>query len=150
MPPKKNKVSSSPCKPGPDVVHKPDPTKQAFKRNMEELGPVLEATMEDLDEYYNIVREMKLEMDSPKFKNTTDPAKFKNEMKLLTSVIAKMEEALNGLQEAAKFTNEIVLQESVGSKMEQALDALQEAAALTHFVDGGNEAGGRKKKKTQD
>lgn len=115
MPPKKNKLAQSSAGPLTKTEKEKQEIKeekQRFKRNMDELGPVLESFMEDLDEYQSIVASMVL-----------DPAIFKNEVMLQKSVVKKMDEALN---------------------------ALQEASALTHFADGSDEDGARKKKKSSD
>lgn len=112
MPPKKNKLvkssSGSLTKPEKEKEEIKE-EKQRFKRNMDELVPVLESFIDDLDEYKSIVASQLM-----------DPVKFKNE---------------------------VMLQKRVVKKMEEAMDALQEATALTHFKDGSDEDGARKKKK---
>ena len=109
MPPKKNRLAQSSAAPVTEQVIE---AKRNFKRNMQELCPVIECYMEDIQEYQDIVKALPLDSDQLK--------------------------------------NEIALQKSVVSKIEQALDALQEAAALTRLADGDNDDGARKKKKASE
>jgi len=69
-------------------------TKQRLKRNMEQLGPVLESFMDDLEEYQCILSNQMMEAQT-----------FKERVFLQQNVIKKMEEALNAFSEASALTH---------------------------------------------